>query len=65
MAQQKSVDTKVNGIAEPVDLEKGLVAGLLDLQSDSLAVFLAMWSVVHTFLFDSRSELIYFAFSFQ
>jgi len=42
MAQQKSVDTKVNGIAEPVDLEKGLVAGLLDLQSDSLAVFLAM-----------------------
>jgi hypothetical protein len=41
MAQQKSVDTKVNGIAEPVDLEKGLVAGLLDLQSDSLAVFLA------------------------
>jgi hypothetical protein len=41
MAQQKSVDTKVNGIAESVDLEKGLVAGLLDLQSDSLAVFLA------------------------
>ena len=41
MAKRKTVDTNVDDIAESVNLDHGLIAGLLDLQSDELAIFLA------------------------